>query len=647
MEKETAQPSAPSAQKRTCYCGEVRASNAGQNITLKGWVHRRRDHGGIIFVDLRDRTGICQLVFDPDTVAESTKAQFQTWKQQDSEKGEGDSAAEADSELLKLGHLLRDEYVLAVHGTVRPRPEGTVNQNLPTGEIEVAISGFEILNTCQPMPFRLDEYSHVNEDARLKYRFLDLRRPEMQRNFFMRHKFYQTVRRYLSDRGFLEFSTPVLTKSTPEGARDFLVPSRLKAGDFFALPQSPQLFKQLLMVSGYDRYFQIATCFRDEDLRANRQPEFSQIDIEASFVAPDDIYAEVEGLMKELWRECIGMEIKTPFPRLNYRDAMLRYGSDKPDLRFDLQITEMTDFFADTQIKVFATVLANRGRIRALRVPGGAEFSRKQLDDYTAYVGTYGAKGLAWFKVQENELQSPLAKFLDAAQTAGLRERTGAQVGDIIFIVADREKVVCDALGQLRLKVAGDTGLIDNTKYSFTWIVEFPMFEYAEREKVFTPSHHPFTSPVDDDVPLLDQYTADPAKWNSGHPDDNPLHGVRALAYDLAVNGEELGGGSIRIHRRDIQNKVFRAIGINEEQARTKFGFLLDALSFGAPPHGGIAFGVDRMLMLLLGEKSIREVIAFPKTQSAADLMVEAPGPVDEAQLRELHVRVIEPPAQA
>ncbi len=610
-----------SAEKRTGYCGEVSTSQVGQDVLLKGWVHRRRDHGGVIFVDLRDRTGLCQVVLSPETLA---------------------------AEVFEQAHQLRDEYVLAIRGTVRNRPEGTVNPNLPTGEIEINTTSFEILNTCQPLPFRLDEYSNVNEDARLKYRFLDLRRPEMQRNFVMRHKMYQVVRNYLSESGYLEFTTPILTKSTPEGARDFLVPSRMHAGSFYALPQSPQLFKQLLMVSGYDRYFQIATCFRDEDLRANRQPEFTQIDIEASFISAEEIYETMEGLIAQVWKACRGIDVPTPFQRIPYAEAMLKYGSDKPDLRFDLPITDLTEFFAGTEIKVFAATAANRGKIRGLRVARGAEFSRKQLDDYTAFAGVYGAKGLAWFKVQEGgELQSPLAKFLDADKQAGLKTAIGAEVGDIIFVVADREKVVCDSLGQLRLKVAGDLGMIPEDSYSFAWVVDFPLFEYAERENVYTPSHHPFTAPAPEDVPLLDEYNADPAKHRAGHPDDNPLKRVRAIAYDLAVNGEELGGGSIRIHRKDVQDRVFSSIGIDEEQARLKFGFLLDALSYGAPPHGGIAFGVERMLMLLLGEKSIREVIAFPKTQSGADLMVDAPSPVDEAQLKELHVlSVIPEPAE-
>jgi len=610
-----------SAEKRTCYCSEVRSSQNGQEVILKGWVHRRRDHGGVIFVDLRDRTGLCQVVISPETLPQD---QF-------------DKA-----------HELRDEYVLAVRGTVRPRPEGTVNANLPTGEIEINTTQFEILNPSRPLPFRLDEYTNVNEDARLKYRFLDLRRPEMQKNFMMRHKLAQVTRGYLSDNGFLEFSTPILTKSTPEGARDFLVPSRHSAGSFFALPQSPQLFKQLLMVAGYDRYFQIATCFRDEDLRANRQPEFTQIDIEMSFITAEEVYALMEGLIAAVWKECRGIDVPTPFQRIPYQEAMLKYGSDKPDLRFDLPITEMTEFFSNTDIKVFAQTAANRGIIRALRVPGGAAFSRKQLDDYTAFAGIYGAKGLAWFKLNEGgEMQSPLAKFLDADKQKALVDAVGGETGDIIFVVADREKVVCDALGQLRLKVAADLKLIPEDKYAFAWVVDFPLFEYAEREKIFTPSHHPFTMPVPEDVPLLDEYNADPAKWNAGAMQDNPLRRVRAQAYDLACNGEELGGGSLRIHNKDIQDKVFQTIGISGEEARAKFGFLLDALSYGAPPHGGLAFGFERMLMLLLGEKSIREVIAFPKTQSGADLMVDASSTVDEEQLKELFIKTDLPPVPA
>lgn len=604
-----------SAERRTCYCGELRREHIGQEVVLKGWTHRGRDHGGLIFVDLRDRAGIAQVVFNPDNVS---------------------------AEAFERAHQLKDEWVLAVRGTVEHRPEGTVNPNMPTGEVDVLVKEFEVLNVSQPMPFKLDEYARVNEETRLKYRFLDLRRPEMQQNMMVRHKLYQVVRNYFSQNGFIEFTTPVLTKSTPEGARDFLVPSRLAPGCFFALPQSPQLFKQLLMVAGYDKYFQIATCFRDEDLRANRQTEFTQIDIEMSFVTPDDVYASMEGMIAAVWKECRGVDVPTPFPRMTYADAMLKYGSDKPDLRFGLELTDLTDFFQGTSIKVFANVLASRGRIRALRVPGGAEFSRKHLDvDYTQYVGVYGAKGLAWFKILENEMQSPLTKFFTPEQTEQFKERTGAQVGDIVFVVADREKVVCDALGQLRLKIAEDLKLIPENEFRFVWITDFPLFEYSEREKVFTPSHHPFTSPAEEDIPLLDEYLADPAKFIGAHPEDNPLSGVRALAYDLAVNGEELGGGSIRIHRRDVQNRVFRVLGINEEQAQQKFGFLLEALSYGAPPHGGLAFGVDRMLMLLLGESSIREVIAFPKTQSNSDLMVDAPGPVDEEQLMELHIKTV------
>lgn len=605
-------------EKRTCYCGDVRASHTGQEIILKGWVHRRRDHGGVIFIDLRDRTGVCQVVLSPESIA---------------------------AEQFERAHDLRDEFVLAIRGTVRPRPEGTVNANLATGEIELNTREFEILNTSKLMPFRLDEYTNVNEDARLKYRFLDLRRPEMQKNFIMRHKLAQITRNYLSDAGFLEFQTPILTKSTPEGARDFLVPSRHTPGSFFALPQSPQLFKQLLMVAGYDRYFQVATCFRDEDLRANRQPEFTQIDIEMSFISPDEVYEIMEGFIKAVWKDCRGVDVPTPFRRIPYAEAMLKYGSDKPDLRFDLPITELTEFFGGTEIKVFAATAANRGIIRALRVPGGAALSRKQIDDYTSFAGIYGAKGLAWFKINEGEMQSPLAKFLDGDKQAELIKLSGAQVGDIIFVVADKEKVVCDALGQLRLKVAADLDMIPKDSYSFAWVVDFPLFEYAERDNVFTPSHHPFTMPAYEDIHLLDEYNADPEKHRAGHPNDNPLKRVRALAYDLACNGEELGGGSIRIHNKEIQDKVFETIGITGDEAQAKFGFLLDALSYGAPPHGGLAFGFERMLMLLLDEKSIREVIAFPKTQSGADLMVDAPSPVDDEQLKELYVKTDLPPA--
>ncbi len=613
-----AQPTFPyerPASPRTLLCGELTANDANREVVLKGWVYRRREHSNVLFIDLRDISGITQVVIDRNLSH------------------------------LEAADAIRDEFVIAISGVVRPRDPDKINPKLPTGAIEVHTRSFEILNTCSPLPFPMDEHSQVaNEDARLKYRFIDLRRPQVQKNFLLRHKLYQTVRRSLSENRFLEFSTPILTKSTPEGARDFLVPSRLNPGSFYALPQSPQLFKQLLMVSGYDRYFQIATCFRDEDLRANRQPEFTQIDIEMSFVGVDEVCTAMENLVSAVWKECTDLDIPTPFRRMPYAEAMLKYGSDKPDLRFGLEIQEAPQLLLHGP-KVFENAIANKGRVRVLVVPGGADLSRKQIDDYTALAGTYGSKGLAWFKrPSETDLQSPLAKFLpeDAAQQLG--QTIGLKVGDIAFVVADREKVVCDALGQLRLRIAADRGLIKPDTFSFCWIVDFPLFEYAEKDKVFTPSHHPFTMPALEDVHLLDQYNANPAKYKDTHPDDHPLKHVRALAYDLAVNGEELGGGSIRIHRRDLQDKVFRTIGIGPEEQKLKFGFLLDALSYGAPPHGGLAFGVDRMLMLLLGESSIREVIAFPKTQSGSDLMVDAPSPVDDDQLAELHIKSVLPP---
>jgi aspartyl-tRNA synthetase len=614
---ETTTPHALLTTPRTLKCGELTAADANREVVLKGWVYRRREHSNVLFIDLRDLSGITQVVIDRNLPH------------------------------LEAADAIRDEFVLAISGVVRPRDPDKVNPKLPTGAIEVHTRSFEILNTCAPLPFPLDEHGQVtNEDSRLKYRFLDLRRPQVQKNFVLRHKLYQAVRSHLSNDGFLEFSTPILTKSTPEGARDFLVPSRLNPGSFYALPQSPQLFKQLLMVSGYDRYFQIATCFRDEDLRANRQPEFTQIDIEMSFVGVEDVCGAMEKLVAQVWKECRNIDVPTPFRRMPYAEAMLKYGSDKPDLRFGLEIQEAPAILLQGP-KVFENAIANRGRVRVLVVPGGAELSRKQIDDYTALAATYGAKGLAWFKrTSETELQSPLAKFLppDAAQQLGAT--INLQPGDIAFVVADREKVVCDALGQLRLKVAADREFIPPNTFSFCWIVDFPLFEYAEKDRVFTPSHHPFTMPALEDVHLLDQYNAEPTKYKDAHPDDHPLKHVRALAYDLAVNGEELGGGSIRIHRRDLQDKVFRTIGIGPEEQAEKFGFLLEALSYGAPPHGGLAFGVDRMLMLLLGESSIREVIAFPKTQSGSDLMVNAPSPVDTDQLKELHVATIlpEPP---
>lgn len=585
--------------RRTHYCGELRRNNIGAVVLLKGWVHRRRDHGGLIFIDLRDRTGLCQVVLNPETM----------------NRDDFDKA-----------HALRNEYVLAIEGHVNARPEGTVNPHIATGEIEVRVSIFESLSPAAPLPFRLDEYTNINEDVRLRYRYLDLRREEMQCTILTRAKLYSIVRNYLNAEGFIEVETPILTKSTPEGARDFLVPSRLSPGHFYALPQSPQLFKQLLMVAGFDKYYQIARCFRDEDFRANRQPEFTQIDIEMSFIQPDDLFTVIEGMMQAIYRDICGIAVPAPFPRLPYREAMLKYGTDKPDMRFGMTIKDITDLVAQgCEFQVFNDVIKNGGSIRGICVPGGSKISRKQLDDLTAFISAYGAKGLTWFRVTNEGLSSPVAKFFTSEKLKALTDRMEAKPDDLLLFVADNEKVVCDALANLRLKLGKDLSLIDQQKQAFVWIIDFPLLMWDETEKRYVAAHHPFTSPVPEDIPSLE--TA-PEK-------------VRALAYDLALNGEEIGGGSIRIHRPDVQEKVFRAIGISPEEGQKRFGFLLEALSFGAPPHGGIAFGFDRILMILLGEQSIREVIAFPKTQSGLCPLTGAPSDVDDGQLRALYIKTL------
>lgn len=592
---------------RTGYCGDFRKSDLGRTVVLKGWVHSRRDHGGLIFVDLRDRTGIIQIVLNP---------------------------AALGPEMFKQAHVLRDEYVLAVEGEVIPRSPETINPKLPTGEIEVKVVRWELLNPSQPIPFKLDEYQTVNEEMRLRYRYLDLRRPEMQRNFIVRSQACQSMREFLSREGFIEFETPILTKSTPEGARDFLVPSRLSAGAFYALPQSPQLFKQLLMVAGYDRYFQIARCFRDEDFRANRQPEFTQVDIEMSFITADDLIAIMERLIASLWKDTLGVEIPLPMRRMNYDEAMLRYGSDKPDLRFGLEIRDVTEVIrGGCEFKVFNTVLEKGGVVRAICLPGGAKnYSNTTLkpdgEFFVRVQRECGIKGFAWFRVLESgALESGITKFFPETTLASLRDALGAKPGDIMFLIADQASVAAQACGRMRLMLGKDHDLIPADRWEFCWIVDFPMFEWDAEEKRWAACHHPFTAPKWEDV---DAVESDPGR-------------VRAQAYDLALNGEEIGGGSIRIHRRDIQETVFRALGLSAEQAQSKFGFLLEGLSFGAPPHGGIAFGFDRLMMLILGEDSIRNVIPFPKTQSGICLMTQAPGPVDEKQLRDLHIRVAAP----
>ncbi|MBX3651906.1 MAG: aspartate--tRNA ligase [Burkholderiales bacterium] len=584
---------------RSHYCGLVDRKLLGQTVSLCGWVHRRRDHGGVIFIDLRDREGLVQIVCDPDRA---------------------ETFATADG--------LRNEFVIRVEGRVRERPAGTTNANLISGEIEVLAMTLEVLNPSQTPPFMMDD-ENLSENVRLQYRFLDLRRPQMQGHLRLRHRAASAVRNYLDNNGFIDVETPMLYKSTPEGAREFLVPSRMHDGQFYALPQSPQLFKQLLMVAGYDRYYQIVKCFRDEDLRADRQPEFTQIDIETSFLGEREIQDLMEGLIRELFKKVLNVELGE-FPRLSYADAMARYGSDKPDLRVKLELTDLSDLMTQVDFKVFRQAIALKdGKVVALRVPGGAALTRKEIDDYTAFVGIYGAKGLAYIKVNDvtqlNDagLQSPIVKFLPQPVLAEILKRTGAANGDLIFFGADRRKVVWDALGALRVKVGHEKGHAE-AGWRPCWVVDFPAFEYDEEAQRWNAAHHPFTAPKDEHVGLL---ATDPGK-------------VLAKAYDVALNGWEIGGGSVRIHRPEVQSQVFAALGITPEDARAKFGFLLDALSYGAPPHGGIAFGLDRIVTLMTGAESIREVIAFPKTQRGQDLMVDAPTPVTEKQLRELHIRL-------
>jgi aspartyl-tRNA synthetase len=590
---------------RSHYCGQVNESLSGQSVAVAGWVHRRRDHGGVIFIDLRDRSGLLQVVVDPDT-----------------------------PEVFATAEKLRNEFVVRIVGRVRERPAGTANKELASGRIEVLAKEIELLNRSEPLPFQLDE--EVSEEVRLKYRYLDLRRDVMQQRLIRRHGITRSMRSFLDERGFIDVETPMLTKATPEGARDYLVPSRTHAGKFFALPQSPQIFKQLLMVSGFDRYYQIVRCFRDEDLRADRQPDFTQLDIETSFLSQDQIMGLMEGLVRHVFKAVSNIDLPDPFPRLSYADAMRRYGSDKPDLRVDLELVDVADLVADCDFKVFSGPARDPGgRVAALRVPGGGRLTRKEIDDATAYVARYGAKGLAYIKVNERAkgregLQSPITKFLSDAAVAGILARTAAVDGDLIFFGADRAKVVADALGALRLKVAGDLGLV-REGWAPLWVVDFPMFEYDSDEKRWAAMHHPFTSPVNLDPEAL--------KANPG--------GALAKAYDMVLNGSEIGGGSVRIHRQDLQSVVFDLLGIEPEEARRKFGFLLDALKYGAPPHGGIAFGLDRLAMLMSGADSIRDVIAFPKTQTAACPLTDAPTEVSEKQLRELHIRLRQVPAPA
>lgn len=585
--------------KRTHRCAELTVNDAGKEVVLMGWVQRRRDLGALIFITLRDRSGIMQIVFNSDTNPELHQKAFQ----------------------------LRSEYVVAVRGTLALRSPKDINRDMPTGELEVLATELRLLSKSETPPFFIEENSDANEALRLKYRYLDLRRPDLQRNIMLRHRVAKITRDYFDANGFLEIETPVLTKSTPEGARDYLVPSRVHPGKFYALPQSPQLFKQLLMVSGFDRYMQITKCFRDEDLRADRQPEFTQIDLEMSFVDVEDVIRINEGFIQTVFREVLGIEIPTPFKRLTFKEAMERYGSDKPDTRFGLELVDVSDLVKDSGFKVFADAVAGGGSVRAINAKGAGSFSRKQIDALGEVVKTYKAKGLAWIVIEEDGVKSPISKFLSEKELSDLINRLNGEKGDLLLFVADKNEIVFDALGHLRLDLGKKLNLIDNSKYDVLWVTEFPLLEWDEEEKRWVAKHHPFTSPMDEDIEYLD---TDPSK-------------VRAKAYDIILNGYEIGGGSIRIHNQELQNKMFNIIGFTAEQARERFGFFLEAFKFGPPPHGGLAFGFDRLVMLLAGTDNIRDVIAFPKVQNASDLMTNAPDIVDEKQLEELCIKTVDP----
>ena len=584
--------------KRTNYCGELSAANVGQRVCVMGWAQKQRDLGSLIFIDLRDRTGIVQLAF-------------------------GDST---DRAIFDDAFTVRSEFVLCAKGTVRRRGEGAVNKNIPTGEIEIEVDEFKILSAAQTPPFEIVENSKVNTELRLKHRYLDLRRPDMQKNIIARSRISKIARDYYADNGFIDIETPNLVKPTPEGARDYLVPSRVHKGSFYALPQSPQLYKQLLMVSGFDRYFQIARCYRDEDLRADRQPEFTQIDTEMSFVSADDVMKMHEGFLKYLFEEYFGTKLEGDFIRMPYAEAMERFGSDKPDIRFGYELTNLSDILASCEFKVFAGAIENGGSVRAINVKGGAKFTRKEIDSLVDFVKLYRAKGLAWLKWNENgEISSSYAKFLTEAENEAIKEKMAAEAGDLILIVADKNSVVFDALGALRCECAKRMGILDPADYKFLWVTEFPLLEYSEEDGRFYAKHHPFTSPMDEDLEFID---TDPAR-------------VRAKAYDIVLNGNEIGGGSIRIHDSAIQSKMFELLGMGEEESKEKFGFLLEAFKYGVPPHGGLAFGLDRLVTLMLELEDIRDVIAFPKVQNASELMTKCPAEADPAALAELGIAVV------